>query len=127
MDVDLKQTINLPRTTFSMKANLAQTEPRLLERWNSEVLYSQIRRKLAIRAEFIRWFRCRLLHGGEDGVGEAGGCGTAGDRKVDDYQMVSMLVAWIRRSLVTSGRPSALAVPAITRSGNSGTSLREIV
>src|ERR1700693_3318563 len=29
-NVDLKQTINLPRTDFSMKANLAQAEPKLL-------------------------------------------------------------------------------------------------
>ena len=30
---DLKQTLNLMRTDFPMKANLPQTEPKLLERW----------------------------------------------------------------------------------------------
>jgi isoleucyl-tRNA synthetase len=31
--VDLKQTVNLPKTAFSMKANLPQTEPKTLARW----------------------------------------------------------------------------------------------
>ena len=31
--VDLKQTINLPQTAFSMKANLPQAEPKMLARW----------------------------------------------------------------------------------------------
>ncbi len=38
-NVDLKQTINLPKTSFSMKANLPQAEPKLLERWEKENLY----------------------------------------------------------------------------------------
>ena len=37
--VDLKQTINLPRTDFSMKANLPQAEPKMLARWEAEDLY----------------------------------------------------------------------------------------
>ena len=41
--VDLKQTVNLPRTNFSMKANLSQTEPKMLARWAAEDLYGQIR------------------------------------------------------------------------------------
>ncbi len=41
--VDLKQTINLPRTAFPMKANLPQAEPRILARWAEEDLYGQIR------------------------------------------------------------------------------------
>ena len=41
--VDLKQTVNLPKTAFSMKANLPQTEPKTLARWESERLYHAIR------------------------------------------------------------------------------------
>src|SRR5579872_7021962 len=41
--VDLKTTVNLPRTDFSMKANLAQLEPRLLARWDETRLYDRIR------------------------------------------------------------------------------------
>ncbi len=40
---DLKNTLNLPRTTFSMKANLPQNEPRMLEKWDSSKLYARIR------------------------------------------------------------------------------------
>jgi len=42
--LDLKQTLNLPQTKFSMKANLPQNEPRWLARWAEEDLYGQIRR-----------------------------------------------------------------------------------
>jgi len=40
---DWKDTLNLPRTDFSMKANLPTTEPETLARWESEDLYGQIR------------------------------------------------------------------------------------
>jgi isoleucyl-tRNA synthetase len=52
-NVDLKQTINLPRTGFSMKANLSQTEPKMLERWAGEDIYNQIRRARAGRPTYI--------------------------------------------------------------------------
>ncbi len=41
--LDLKQTLNLPQTRFSMKANLPQNEPRWLARWAEEDLYGRIR------------------------------------------------------------------------------------
>ena len=41
--VDLKKTVNLPRTDFPMKANLAQMEPKMLLRWETEDLYAKIR------------------------------------------------------------------------------------
>ncbi|HKT10490.1 MAG TPA: isoleucine--tRNA ligase [Terriglobia bacterium] len=41
--LDLKQTLNLPQTKFSMKANLPQNEPRWLARWAGEDLYGRIR------------------------------------------------------------------------------------
>ena len=40
---DLKDTLNLPRTSFSMKANLPQNEPKMLEKWESSGLYARIR------------------------------------------------------------------------------------
>ncbi len=36
---DYKKTLNLPQTTFAMKANLPQNEPRRLERWREIDLY----------------------------------------------------------------------------------------
>src|SRR5574337_535838 len=41
--LDLKHTLNLPQTRFSMKANLPQNEPKCLAKWAKENLYGQIR------------------------------------------------------------------------------------
>ncbi|MFZ0959546.1 MAG: hypothetical protein WAO35_01475 [Terriglobia bacterium] len=41
--LELKKTINLPKTSFSMKANLPQNEPKWLAQWSKENLYGQIR------------------------------------------------------------------------------------
>jgi isoleucyl-tRNA synthetase len=40
---DWKDTCNLPRTAFSMKANLQETEPEAVARWDQMNLYGQIR------------------------------------------------------------------------------------
>ena len=40
---DWKDTCNLPRTTFSMKANLQATEPETVARWEAMDLYGKIR------------------------------------------------------------------------------------
>jgi isoleucyl-tRNA synthetase len=41
-DVDLKSTLNLPKTDFPMKANLAQAEPQRLAAWRASDLYGRI-------------------------------------------------------------------------------------
>jgi isoleucyl-tRNA synthetase len=41
--LDLKSTINLPKTDFPMKANLPQREPATLARWEETRLYERIR------------------------------------------------------------------------------------
>jgi len=41
--VDLKKTVNLPKTDFPMKANLPIAEPKMLAQWEAEGLYEQIR------------------------------------------------------------------------------------
>ncbi len=43
MPLDLKSTINLPKTNFPMKANLPQNEPKQLERWEQMGIYERIR------------------------------------------------------------------------------------
>ena len=40
---EYKQTLNLPQTSFAMKANLAQREPGYLQRWVDQDIYKQIR------------------------------------------------------------------------------------
>jgi isoleucyl-tRNA synthetase len=41
--LDLKSTINLPKTDFPMKANLPQNEPKVLARWEEMRIYDLIR------------------------------------------------------------------------------------
>src|SRR5437763_6836731 len=41
--LDLKSTINLPKTSFPMKANLPQNEPKILQGWEQMHLYDRIR------------------------------------------------------------------------------------
>ena len=50
---DYKKTLNLPQTTFAMKANLPQNEPRRLETWRGMNLYQLIREKSAGRPKFV--------------------------------------------------------------------------
>ena len=40
---DYKETLNLPRTRFPMRGNLAKREPEMLERWEQQDIYGQIR------------------------------------------------------------------------------------
>ena len=41
--LELKATINLPKTDFPMKANLPQNEPKMLARWEEMRIYDRIR------------------------------------------------------------------------------------
>ena len=43
MPMELKSSINLPRTDFPMKANLPQNEPKILARWEERRIYDRIR------------------------------------------------------------------------------------
>ncbi len=43
MPLPLKDTLNLPKTDFPMKANLPQNEPKTLERWDEIRIYDKIR------------------------------------------------------------------------------------
>jgi len=40
-----KNTINLPKTDFPMKAGLAQREPEMLAKWQEEGLYEKIQER----------------------------------------------------------------------------------
>jgi isoleucyl-tRNA synthetase len=51
--LDLKKTVNLPKTDFAQKANLAQSEPARLEKWTELDLYRLIRRAGEGREKFI--------------------------------------------------------------------------
>ena len=50
---DYKNTLNLPKTDFPMKANLAQREPEMLARWDAMDLYGQVRASRQGRKQYI--------------------------------------------------------------------------
>ena len=52
-NLDIKKTINLPRTDFPMKANLPRTEPKILARWEEEKLYEKIRAARAGQPKYV--------------------------------------------------------------------------
>ena len=84
--VDLKQTVNLPKTAFSMKANLPQTEPKTLARWEKERLYHQIRGVAAGRPRYI-------LHDGPPYANGRIHLGTAFNKILKDFIVKSKTMA----------------------------------
>ncbi len=53
MSQNYKQTLNLPKTDFPMKANLAVREPELLKMWEETRLYEQIQKSREDRQLFV--------------------------------------------------------------------------
>ena len=84
--VDLKQTINLPRTGFPMKANLPQAEPKILARWAEEDLYGQIRQSRKGKPSWI-------LHDGPPYANGRIHLGTAFNKIVKDFIVKSRTMA----------------------------------
>ncbi|MBM3774828.1 MAG: class I tRNA ligase family protein, partial [Acidobacteria bacterium] len=83
---DLKQTLNLPRTSFPMKANLPETEPKLLERWEGEKIYERIRAERAGRPTYI-------LHDGPPYANGRIHLGTAFNKILKDFIVKSKTMA----------------------------------
>ena len=50
---DYKQTLNLPKTDFPMRGNLAKREPEMLARWQENDLHGEIRQASKGRPKFI--------------------------------------------------------------------------
>jgi len=53
MPKDYTKTLNLPQTDFSMRANLTQKEPEMLEKWKGMDLYNEIQKKNAGKPKFV--------------------------------------------------------------------------
>jgi isoleucyl-tRNA synthetase len=51
--MDYKETLNLPKTDFPMKANLTQREPEILAQWEKEDLYGEIRKQFKGKPKFV--------------------------------------------------------------------------
>ncbi len=50
---DYKNTVNLPQTSFPMKADLARREPEMLKQWYADDVYGELRRIAAGRPRFV--------------------------------------------------------------------------
>ena len=51
--MDYKKTLNLPRTNFPMKANLAKREPDILQKWDEMDLYGKLREASKNRPRYV--------------------------------------------------------------------------
>ncbi len=85
-EADLKRTVNLPKTAFPMKANLPQTEPKLLERWETAGLYHRIRASRAGRPLYV-------LHDGPPYANGRIHLGTAFNKILKDFIVKSKTMA----------------------------------
>ncbi len=52
-NTDYQKTLNLPKTDFAMKANLAQREPQFLAKWENDKIYQSLRARSKGRKPFI--------------------------------------------------------------------------
>ena len=80
--LDLKKTINLPKTEFSQKANLAQSEPVRLQKWSDVRLYDLIREARNGAEKFI-------LHDGPPYANADIHLGTAMNKILKDFVVKS--------------------------------------
>src|SRR6059036_1964792 len=80
--LELKQTINLPKTKFAQKANLPQSEPARLQKWADMNLYEQIRKARAGAEKFI-------LHDGPPYANADIHLGTAMNKILKDFVVKS--------------------------------------
>ena len=51
--MDYKETLNLPKTGFPMKANLVKKEPEMIEKWDKDNLYQMIRKSSKDRKRYM--------------------------------------------------------------------------
>ena len=76
--LELKGTINLPKTAFPMKANLPQNEPKMLARWEQMRIYDRIREARKGSPSYI-------LHDGPPYTSGAIHLGTAFNKCLKDF------------------------------------------
>src|SRR5262245_18009728 len=79
---DWKDTLNLPRTGFPMKANLQTAEPQALARWSDMRLYERIRAAREGRNKFV-------LHDGPPYANGRIHLGTAMNKILKDFVVKS--------------------------------------
>jgi isoleucyl-tRNA synthetase len=74
----IKDTLNLPQTSFSMKAKLSQKEPELIKKWEEMKLYQKIQKKREKSPSFV-------LHDGPPYANGSIHLGTAMNKILKDF------------------------------------------
>jgi len=108
MSKDYKDTINLPKTDFAMKADLARREPAMLAQWESADRYGAIQRHAAAREHAF------ILHDGPPYANGVIHIGHAVNKVLKDIVVKSKLLAGLRSPYVPGwdchGLPIEVAV-----------------
>ena len=108
MSRDYKQTINLPNTSFAMKASLATREPAMLAEWESGQRYAELQRHTGQRE------RAFILHDGPPYANGKIHLGHAVNKILKDITVRSKLLAGFRSPYVPGwdchGLPIEIAV-----------------
>jgi isoleucyl-tRNA synthetase len=106
--MDYKTTINLPKTDFAMKADLARREPGMLAEWEQVGRYAQIQQRSAGREQAF------ILHDGPPYANGAIHIGHAVNKVLKDIVVKSKLLAGFRSPYVPGwdchGLPIEIAV-----------------
>ncbi len=108
MSRDYKHTINLPQTTFAMKADLARREPAMLAEWEGANRYVELQRRTAHREHAY------ILHDGPPYANGKIHLGHAVNKILKDIVVRSKLMAGFRSPYVPGwdchGLPIEIAV-----------------
>ncbi len=88
-----KQTIRLPKTDFPMKAGLAQREPEMLAKWESDGLYEKIQASRAADPLYV-------LHDGPPFANGDVHMGTALNKVLKDFVVKSKTMAGFRAPFI---------------------------
>jgi isoleucyl-tRNA synthetase len=108
MSTDYKNTINLPKTDFAMKADLARREPGMLAEWEAKRRYDAIQQQTSGRE------RAYILHDGPPYANGVIHIGHAVNKVLKDIVVKSALLAGFRSPYVPGwdchGLPIEIAV-----------------
>ncbi|HPG95272.1 MAG TPA: class I tRNA ligase family protein, partial [Dokdonella sp.] len=108
MSKDYKNTINLPKTEFAMKANLSAREPAILADWHARDRYAEIQKRTATREHAF------ILHDGPPYANGVIHIGHAVNKVLKDIVVKSKLMAGFRSPYVPGwdchGLPIEIAV-----------------
>jgi isoleucyl-tRNA synthetase len=93
MGVNYKDTLNLPKSEFPMKAGLVQREPEMLQKWEAQKLYDQIQQSRKDAPSFV-------LHDGPPFANGDVHIGTALNKIIKDFIVKSRSMMGFRAPYV---------------------------